>query len=326
MTTRSCFHDLVVIPRVVEEAMNALAPHLHRSPLLGATRALALPQGRLDYYERGEGPPLVFAHGWLANANVWRGVVDALADRFRCIALDLPLGSHRRALDKGADLSPDGCGRLILDALAALDVTGATLVGNDSGGAYSQIAVARDASRVSRLVLAACETPYDPFPPPPFDGLPAVARDAAALRTVLGALRDPAVRSSPNAYGKLAKHGLEAAIGDSYVLPCLADDGVLRDFAKAVSSAASAPVHAAGRALVARHCGPVRFVWPTEDPVFPIEHARRFAASLADGKLVAIADAYSFLGEDQPAALAAAIAAFAGESSATTIAPEGDPT
>src|SRR5262249_40099555 len=149
--------------------------------------------GPLEYFRRGAGPTLVFAHGWLANANLWRKVVDALADRFTCVTLDLPLGAHRRPMGADAELDAVGCARLVADALAALAVRDVTLVGNDSGGAYSQIAVARFSDRVGRLVLNACETLYDSFPPPPFDGLPAAAADPARLGELLAALRDRAV-------------------------------------------------------------------------------------------------------------------------------------
>jgi pimeloyl-ACP methyl ester carboxylesterase len=46
--------------------------------------------------------------------------------------------------------------------------------------------------------------------------------------------------------------------------------------------------------------------------VFVPEHARRYADALPDGRLELIADAYSFTPEDQPAALADALARFAG--------------
>lgn len=296
---------------------NVSAPHHWRSPLLGVPVVLDLPQGRIQCFRRGAGPAVVFAHGWLANANLWRKVVDALADRFLCVALDLPFGSHRTPVRADADLGPDGCGRLIADALTALDLADVTLVGNDSGGAYSQIAVARSPERVGRLVLTSCETPYDPFPPPPFDGLPLAARDLGVLGALLGALRDPAVRRSPQAYGLLAKRPIDAAVSDSYALPCLEDPAVLRDVARVMASAASAPVHAAGQRLIAGFDRPVLFAWSPEDPVFPFAHAERYAAALADGRLVRIPDSYSFTPEDQPALLAAAVAAFgAPESSA----------
>src|SRR5262245_44790162 len=97
--------------------------HRWRSPLLGAPRTLDLPSGRIECFERGAGPTVVFAHGWLANANLWRKVVDALADRFRCVALDLPFGAHRVPMPRAADLSMRGCAALVTDALDALEAS-----------------------------------------------------------------------------------------------------------------------------------------------------------------------------------------------------------
>ena len=50
---------------------------------------------------------------------------------------------------------------------------------------------------------------------------------------------------------------------------------------------------------------------PADDEVFPIAHARRYAAALRDARVVEIADSYSFVPEDQPAALARAVASAA---------------
>jgi pimeloyl-ACP methyl ester carboxylesterase len=283
-----------------------------RSPLLGDAHEIDLEQGRLQCFIRGRGPALVFAHGWLANANLWRALVERLASRFTCVALDLPFGAHRVPLHPAADLTPDGCGALIADALEALDLTGVTLVGNDSGGAYSQIAAAARPERIARLVLNACETPYDEFPPPPFDGLPALARDAAVLEQALGALRDREIRAAPGAYGLLIKHPVDDAVSDSYALPCLYDRGVLLDTAKVMSAAASSPVHRAGAHLIERFERPVMFAWSPEDRVFPVEHAERYAAALRDARVERISDSYSFMPEDQPTRMAASIAAFAG--------------
>jgi pimeloyl-ACP methyl ester carboxylesterase len=288
--------------------------HRWRSELLGEPRSLELPSGTLDYFERGEGPPLLFSHGWLANANLWRKVVDILCDQFRCLALDLPLGSHRTPMDEGADLSPEGVGGLIAAAAEQLDLREATLAGNDSGGAYSQIALASHGDlgeRVSRLVLTSCETPYDEWPPEPFDGLPAAAADPQALGQLLAALEDPAVRAIPVAYGLLAKHPLETEASDSYALPASRDEGVLRDVGKAMASASTAPVRAAGERLIAHGDLPTLLIWSSEDEVFPLAHAERYAAALSNGSLARIEDSFSFTPEDQPAAVAAAIRSFA---------------
>jgi pimeloyl-ACP methyl ester carboxylesterase len=291
------------------------APRRWRSELLGEPLSLELPSGKLDCFERGDGPTLLFSHGWLANANLWRKVVEILCDEFRCLVLDLPLGSHRTAMNADADLSPAAVAGLIAAAAERLDLDEVTLIGNDSGGAYSQIALAQHSERlgerVSRLVLTSCETPYDEWPPKPFDGLPAAANDPGALGQLLAALEDPAVRAAPVAYGLLAKHPLEPEASDSYALPASRDEGVLRDVAKAMSSASTAPVRAAGEHLIAHSDLPTLLIWSSEDEVFPLAHAERYAAALRNGSLVQIEDSFSFTPEDQPAAVAAAIRSFA---------------
>ncbi len=291
------------------------APHRWRSDLLGEARRVELAGGTLEYFERGEGPALIFSHGWLSNANLWRKVVDELHADFRCLALDLPLGSHRVALGAGTDLSPAGVAGLIAETVEQLDLGGATLVGNDSGGAYSQIALdlqrQRLTGRVERLVLTSCETPYDEWPPPPFDGLPAASKDPGALGQLLGALADPAVRALPAAYGLLLKHPVESEVSDSYALPASREPEVLRDVAQVMSTASTTPVRLAGEALIARGALPTLLIWSEEDAVFPIEHAARYADALANATLVRIADSFSFTPEDQPAAVADAIRSFA---------------
>jgi pimeloyl-ACP methyl ester carboxylesterase len=278
--------------------------------MLGKREEVELPAGRLEYFRRGDGPVIVFAHGWLANANLWRHVVDQLSDRFTCIALDLPLGAHRIPMKSLADLTPAGCGVLIASTLTTLGLVDVTLVGNDSGGAYSQIAVAGDPRRVSRLVLNSCETPYSEFPPPPFDGLPAVAKDPGALGRLLGVLRDRDVRMTAPAFGLLIKHPIDDLASDSYALPCLSNQAILRDTSKVMSATSSAPVHEAGRRLITEFTKPVLFAWSPEDKVFAAADAERYASELTDGHIVLIEDAYSFTPEDQPVRLAEEIAAF----------------
>jgi len=290
--------------------------HTWRAPELGDARTVDVPQGRLEYFDRGRGPTVVLAHGWLANANLWRHVVTALADAHRCVVLDLPFGSHRRAMRAGADLTPEGCGRMIADAIDALGVDDVTLIGNDSGGAYSQIATAGRPARIRRLVLNSCETLYDSFPPPPFDALPQIAASAEMLRSVLAPLEDRAARLGPQGYALVAKRPIDDRVSDSYALPCLRDDDVLRDTASVMRSAATPPLHDAARRLIAEYERPVLFVWSPEDRLFPPAHPERYAAELTDARVVLVDDAYSFTPEDQPRRLADAIAAFVGDTRA----------
>lgn len=56
---------------------------------LGSVHEMTLPQGRIRYRERGEGPPVVFVHGLLVNADLWRAVVPAVAEAGRLSDLHL---------------------------------------------------------------------------------------------------------------------------------------------------------------------------------------------------------------------------------------------
>lgn len=282
-----------------------------RSPLLGEMRTVATEAGELQYFWRGHGQTILFAHGWGVNANLWRNVVDRLSGSFSCIALDLPFGAHRKPMKSDADLSPPACGRLIVQALQELDLHDVVLVGNDSGGAYSQIALTHDHSRVAALVLNACETPYDSFPPPQFAALPIAAASLEILRAGYQRLAAMEARSAPGAYGLVAKHAIDAQASDSYALPPSHDEGILRDLAKVMSSATSDPVHAAGNALIETFDKPVLFAWSREDPVFPLAHAVRYSGALKHATVEAVDDAYSFIAEDQPGWLADVLAKFA---------------
>jgi pimeloyl-ACP methyl ester carboxylesterase len=44
----------------------------------------------LVYEECGTGFPVVFIHGLTFNRSTWRPILDRLAGRFRCVAVDLP--------------------------------------------------------------------------------------------------------------------------------------------------------------------------------------------------------------------------------------------
>lgn len=44
----------------------------------------------IDYIDEGQGPTLLFVHGWGDQKMTWRPLIDVLKLNYRCIALDLP--------------------------------------------------------------------------------------------------------------------------------------------------------------------------------------------------------------------------------------------
>ena len=76
--------------------------------------ALETRLGALAARSSGRGATLVPFAGALANHDLWRDVVAALEDRYRCITIDLPLGAHPWPLSTGADRSAGSLARLLV--------------------------------------------------------------------------------------------------------------------------------------------------------------------------------------------------------------------
>jgi pimeloyl-ACP methyl ester carboxylesterase len=278
-----------------------------RSEALGPVQTLEIGGHRIPAHVTGEGPPIVFVHGALVNANLWRKVVPLL-DGYTRVTLDLPLGSHLEPQGEGADLSVPALAGLISGALEALDLSDATVVGNDTGGALTQIAATTDPEGVGRLVLTSCDA-FDNFPPRLFRVLFAPARTPAVLAALLAPLRIPKARRLPIAYGWLSKRPVDRPAMDSYVLPVLGDAGVRRDVVRVLDGLdISHTLQAAQR--LRSFDRPVLVAWSKEDHFFPPEHAERLAALVPDGKLEWIEDSLTFSPEDQPERLAGLIRSF----------------
>src|SRR5215813_4140181 len=93
-----------------------------RSDELGQPQTVRLPAGEIAYRERGDGPAVVFVHGLLVNADLWRAVVPTVAEAgFQSLAPDWPLGSHEIPVPD-ADLSPTGVADLVAAFLDALNL------------------------------------------------------------------------------------------------------------------------------------------------------------------------------------------------------------
>ncbi|MDH3199430.1 MAG: alpha/beta hydrolase [Myxococcales bacterium] len=270
---------------------------------------IELPQGTLRYEDVGTGPAVVFIHGLLVNGKLWRNVTPELSRSARCIVPDLPLGSHPFPMNPDADLSVEGVAKLVADLLEALDLRDVTLVGNDSGGAISQVVAARHGERVGRLVLTTCDA-YEVFPPPLFSYL-RLLPVVPGLVTVLAKsmFRVKALRDLPLAYGWLAKSGIPDEIVKSYVKPCATDSRIRRDVKKFVRTVSPALTLKIAKELQSFD-RPVLLLWTPEDRFFPVSLAERLCEDLPNARLELIDDAYVFVAEDQPERVAREIARF----------------
>jgi pimeloyl-ACP methyl ester carboxylesterase len=286
-----------------------------RDPALGVARELDLPQGRLRYFEAGSGPPIVFVHGLLVNANLWRKVVARLSPEFRCIALELPLGSHTLPMPD-ADLTPDGLADLIADALEALALEEVTLVGNDTGGALCQMVVTRRPERIGRLVLTSCDY-RDNFPPQTFRYLKPAAAIPGAMKLLMLPMHLRAPRRLPFAFGWLVKRTIDQQAEDSYLLAGMTIPGVERDLKGVIKGLETRYTNEAADRL-GEFEKPALIAWSREDRFFKPAHAERLAQELPNARLEWIENARSLSPEDEPGRLAELIAGFVHEPVART--------
>jgi pimeloyl-ACP methyl ester carboxylesterase len=281
------------------------------STQLGEQKEISLPQGTVAYRERGNGEPIVFVHGLLVNGDLWRKVVPSLAKDFRCITPDWPLGSHDVPMNPEADLTTGGVAQLIADFLAALDLENVTLVGNDSGGALSQIVVTEHPDRIGRLVLTPCDA-FDVFPPGMFKYLSLVARIPGGVFELAQTMRIRPIRRLPIAFGWLVKKPLEREISDSYVRPVISSSGVRRDATKFIKGIQPERLLSASGKLKTFD-RPVLITWAADDRFFKLDLGRRLAAEFPKARFEVIEDSRTFVPEDQPERLVELIASFARE-------------
>ena len=273
--------------------------------------AVELGAGTVAYSETGpaDAPPIVLIHGAFVDGTLWRKVVPGLEDSFRCIVPDLPLGSHRTPMREDADLTPPGLAALIAEFLAALELENVTLVGNDTGGALSQLVVTRHPERVGRLVLTPCDA-YENFLPPAFRYLQVLSRIPGGIGSVALSMRFPIVRRTPLAFGWLAKHPIPGDVLAGWTAAITSDRDIRRDARKVLRGISNRYTLEAATKL-RNFDGPTLLAWATEDRFFKPAFAERLAGDIPGSRLEWIDDSRTFVSEDQPERLAGLIREFA---------------
>jgi sigma-B regulation protein RsbQ len=99
--------------------------------------------------------PMLFAHGFGCDQNMWRFVTPAFEDDYRIILFDY-VGSGKSDLQ---EYSPERYSNLegymqdVLDICAALDLKNAIFVGHSVSGVVGMLASIREPERFERLIL-----------------------------------------------------------------------------------------------------------------------------------------------------------------------------
>lgn len=254
-----------------------------------------------SYLTAGDGPVLLLLHGtyW---SRVWQPVVGRLAAAgLRPVAVDLP-GCGRSA----GELTPETADVVslaawvsrFLDALRPAEFCG--VAGHDIGGAITQRLLTTAADRVERIALVNSVT-YDSWP------VPGVARyrdpEVVAATTVedILAARRTAVTAA------LARPATEDELRD-YLSPWT-DMRVARSWMSFAGAAGSRYTLELLDDLRA-DSRPKLLVWGEDDTFQPVRYAERFVAEVPEARLVRVASAGHIPMENDPDAVARALATF----------------
>jgi hypothetical protein len=272
--------------------------------------SITLSSGTIHYEKSGtaDGRSVVFVHGYAMGASLWRPLSERLAAKgLSCIAPTWPLGAHQEPMREDAELTMEGIAGIIGDFLDVLELDDVVVVGNDTGGAISQILAITRPERLGGLVLTSCDA-FEHFPPPILKPLIAAAKlgpafDAAAqlLRTKLGRKR---------AFGALAHTDIDDLVKE-WLEPTLTDRRVRDDLRRFTASMKQDSTVEAAKRLPG-FTKPALIAWSADDAFFPLDDGRRLAETLPSARLEVIEHARTFSMIDRPDHLAALISEFAG--------------
>jgi haloalkane dehalogenase len=113
-------------------------------------------RGRLHYVDEGptsaKGPPILFCHGNPTWSFLYRDVIVALRDHFRCIAPDY-LGFGLSERPPGFGYTIDEHARLVGELVDRLGLDGFVTMGQDWGGPISMAVDVERADRVRGVIL-----------------------------------------------------------------------------------------------------------------------------------------------------------------------------
>jgi len=267
--------------------------------------------GPLAWRSSGHGPTLVFFAGALANGDLWRDVVLALEDRYRCVTIDLPLGAHPWPLEPGADRSPGSLARLMLECLELLELDDATVVANDTAGGLFLLSLATGhgaLGRVGRVVLTNCDN-YDQFPPDALKKGAAMCRRAPRLARTAFRLQVGTAIGRRRGIATVVATELDPEREEAFFGPGRRDPRIVDDMVAAIGGCRPELLVDAADAIPGFD-RPVLLVWGEADGFFPMAHAHRLASAFPRATLIPVPGAKTWVPVDNADAVADGIAGF----------------
>jgi len=265
---------------------------------------------QLSHRVMGDGPDVVFVHGWPLHGLTWRHVVQRLAEAgYRCHVFDLP-GTGASKWTASTSFTIEAHAERLHRAVDHLGLSSFALVGHDSGATVSRHLAAALGDRVWANVVSGSEIPH--HHPLLLKAMLAFGRLPGKRTGFRTLLRSRTLRRSTLGFGACFEDvdKAEGEFTELFARPLLEDDraidgqmGLVRDWDWAATDVLTE--------LHPHIKGPTLLLWGDKDPYFPARHARRMASQFGGGaRFVSRPDARLFVHEEHPDWFAAQTAGF----------------
>jgi sigma-B regulation protein RsbQ len=235
------------------------------------TRHAVVERGRPD------GPPMVFAHGYGCDQNMWRFVAPRFEDTHRVILFDHigAGGSDLTAYDVERHATLEGYATDVLALLAALDLHDVVFVGHSVSAMIGVLAAVREPDRFGKLVLVGPSPRYTDDDAGYVGGFS--ERD---IEEMLEALDSNFLGWSAAMGPAIMANADRPELGDELVASfCRTDPAIAKRFARATFTADN-------RADLAKVPVPALVLQCSDDVIAPVSVGRYVADQLPDAELV----------------------------------------
>lgn len=105
----------------------------------------------IEYSDTGSGIPVLLLHGWGSSFDVYKGIISALCERCRLVAVNFPGCGNSDTMSKPWDLE-DYCD-FILRFMKAVNLENPIMIGHSHGGRVTLKMVAEGMVKPSKIVL-----------------------------------------------------------------------------------------------------------------------------------------------------------------------------
>lgn len=255
--------------------------------------------GGIKYVDEGKGQPILFLHGALSNSNTWRKVIPVLSKKYRCIAIDLPLGGHYLPVSDRVDVTPVGIAKIIHACIESLSLAKVTVVSNDTGGAYVQVFASLFPDKIEKLIFSNCEV-LDVFPPMKFKYLVWAVRIPGFTFLLSRIFSFKKMLKSNFVMGLLSSKITNEELYGLYLANFIHNKSVRKNFADAARHWSPLYTRAAAQKMKNLKI-PVLILWGDADvKLFPVSLGETLKDIFQDATLIKIAGAQTYIQEDQP--------------------------